>query len=301
MNCSIKPDGAGAYGAVVHAALPTGEGSPQGQDLPLLDVTPLSMSSGTAGGIVTELIERGTTVSTKKGQTFMTCAGNQPGMLIQVSDGERALMKDSDPHGKFHLDGIPPAPRGVSHNEVTLDVDADSTFTELAQDNSVAKYNQITITKGDGPFSPKAQPMVKEFFSTQGEVIQEMFEIDSLYDDIDHSCSNPTAHLGEQIGGILKVKSMVQEFLNLHAAYDGPHVNNFLNFLVGHLPNFVDKRGRECGSPHKRVEQPHPRLCLRSPFGGALHTWTSLQFGAGGALRPRVTGRWGALPNLMQA
>jgi L1 cell adhesion molecule like protein len=153
-NKSINPDEAVAYGAAVQAAILSGDTSSKStNEILLLDVAPLSLGIETAGGMMTKLIPRNTTIPTKKSEVFSTFSDNQPGVLIQVYEGERQRTKDNNLMGKFELTGIPPAPRGVPQIEVTFDLDANGIMNVSAVEKGTGKSNKIVITNDKGRLS----------------------------------------------------------------------------------------------------------------------------------------------------
>lgn len=198
LNESVNPDEAVAYGAAIQAAILSGVVDDKLDQLVLLDVTPLSLGLKTAGDLMTNIIDRNTTIPCKRSKTFTTYSDNQPSVSIEIFEGERKFAKDNNNLGIFKLDGIAPAPRGSPQIEVTFELDANGILNVIAVDKATAKSNNLTITNNKGRFSAEEiEKMVKEAQKFEAEDsakranIEAKNELENYIHSIKQSMSEP--------------------------------------------------------------------------------------------------------------
>jgi molecular chaperone DnaK len=198
----VNPDEVVAIGAAIQGGVLKGDV----KDVLLLDVTPLTLAIETAGGIATPMISRNTTIPTKKSNVFSTYADNQPGVEIKVLQGERPMAKDNKQLGTFHLDGIPPAPRGVPQVEVTFDIDANGILNVSAKDLGSGKEQKISITGSSGLSKDEVDKMQKEAeaHAADDAKAKEGVEARNNADSLAYQCEKQLKDLGDKVPGNLK-------------------------------------------------------------------------------------------------
>ena len=196
-NKTVNPDEVVAVGAAVQAAVLAGEV----KDLLLLDITPLSLGIETLGGVMTRLIEANTTIPTKKSEVFTTAADSQPSVEVHVLQGERPMARDNRTLGRFHLDGIPPAPRGVPQIEVTFDIDANGILNVSARDKATGKQQNITITASSGLTKDEIERMKKEAESHAAEDARnrEAIELKNQCDSLVYATERTLREHGDKV------------------------------------------------------------------------------------------------------
>jgi molecular chaperone DnaK len=244
----VNPDEVVAIGAAIQAGVLSGEV----KDLLLLDVTPLSLGIETLGGVMTTLIARNTTIPTRKSETFSTAADNQPSVEVHVMQGERQMARDNRTLGKFNLDGIPPAPRGVPQIEVTFDIDANGIVNVQAKDKGTGKEQKITITASSGLSKDEVDRMVKdaEAHAEEDKKRKEEVETRNRADQAVHAASTFLKESGDKVQASdrMAIESAVNDVKQALEANDGAAINRTLDALMQAQAKAAQELYKQAGS-----------------------------------------------------
>ena len=244
----VNPDEVVAIGAALQAGVLSGEV----KDLLLLDVTPLSLGIETLGGVMTTLITRNTTIPTRKSETFSTAADGQTSVEVHVLQGERQMARDNRPLGKFHLDGIPAAPRGVPQVEVTFDIDANGIVNVSARDKGTGKEQKITITASSGLSKDEVERMVKdaEAHAEEDKKRKEEVETRNRADQAVHAASTFLKESGDKVSAAdrMAIESAVNDVKQALEANDAAAINRTLDALMQAQGKAAQELYKQAGS-----------------------------------------------------
>jgi molecular chaperone DnaK len=252
----VNPDEVVAIGAAVQAGVLSGEV----KDLLLLDVTPLSLGIETLGGVMTKLIERNTTIPTRKSETFSTAADGQTSVEVHVMQGERPMARDNRTLGKFHLDGIPPAPRGVPQIEVTFDIDANGIVNVQAKDKGTGKEQKITITASSGLSKDEVDRMMKdaEAHSAEDKSRREEVETRNRADQAVYTAERFLKDSGEKLDPAdrMAIESASNDVKKALEANDGKAIQRTLDALMAAQNKAAENLYKHAATPGAGPEGP---------------------------------------------
>jgi molecular chaperone DnaK len=265
----VNPDEVVAIGAAIQAGVLKGEV----KDVLLLDVTPLSLGIETLGGVFTKLIEKNTTIPTRRSQIFSTAADNQPAVSIHVLQGEREMAGDNKTLGRFELVGIPPAPRGVPQIEVTFDIDANGIVHVSAKDLGTGKEQSIKITASSGLSEEEIQRLVKEaeLHADEDKGRKELVETRNQADNLIYSTEKSLNELGDKVDAATRsdIESAVADLRGVMDGGDKAAIETKMQALTQASHKLAEQMYSQASQQQAGAEQPGAEGATTGAAGGA--------------------------------